>query len=168
MCDCHSILECCVVFSGVKLSIRSFNLFLFNWRLVTWCHRMVVCPKKNSKPRRAVDFQALNLYATCETHHMQSRFHQAHPVPQGTIKTISDAWNGYHSVPLHVDNCHLTTFITPWGPYCYCTAPQGYIASANRYTSRYNEIVTHIPQKTMCVDDSFLGPTLSRRASGRQ
>ena len=27
MCDCHSILECCVVFSGVKLSIRSFNLF---------------------------------------------------------------------------------------------------------------------------------------------
>ena len=29
MCDCHSILECCVVFSGVKLSIRSFNLSLF-------------------------------------------------------------------------------------------------------------------------------------------
>ena len=28
MCDCHSILECCVVFSGVKLSIRSFNLLL--------------------------------------------------------------------------------------------------------------------------------------------
>ena len=28
MCDCHSILECCVVFSGVTLSIRSFNLFL--------------------------------------------------------------------------------------------------------------------------------------------
>ena len=28
LCDCHSILECCVVFSGVKLSIRSFNLFI--------------------------------------------------------------------------------------------------------------------------------------------
>ena len=28
MCDCHSIPECCVMFSGVKLSIRSFNLFL--------------------------------------------------------------------------------------------------------------------------------------------
>ena len=27
MCNCHSILECCVMFSGVKLSIRSFNLF---------------------------------------------------------------------------------------------------------------------------------------------
>ena len=27
MCNCHSILECCVMFYGVKLSIRSFNLF---------------------------------------------------------------------------------------------------------------------------------------------
>ena len=26
MCNCHSILECCVMFSGVKLSIRSFHL----------------------------------------------------------------------------------------------------------------------------------------------
>ena len=29
MCSCHSILECCVTFSGVKLSIRSFNLFIY-------------------------------------------------------------------------------------------------------------------------------------------
>ena len=28
MCSCHSILECCVTFSGVKLSIRSFVLFM--------------------------------------------------------------------------------------------------------------------------------------------
>ena len=27
MYNCHSILECCVMFSGVKLSIRSFVLF---------------------------------------------------------------------------------------------------------------------------------------------
>ena len=28
MCSCHSILECCVTFSGVKFSIRSFVLFI--------------------------------------------------------------------------------------------------------------------------------------------
>ena len=32
MCNCHSILESCVMFSGVKLSIRSFNLFMSNFR----------------------------------------------------------------------------------------------------------------------------------------
>ena len=36
MCNCHSILECCVMFSGVKLSIRSFNLLhvLFDLLLI--------------------------------------------------------------------------------------------------------------------------------------
>ena len=29
MCSCHSILECCVTFSGVKLSIRLFVLFIY-------------------------------------------------------------------------------------------------------------------------------------------
>ena len=28
MCSCHSIPECCVTFSGVKLSIGSFILFI--------------------------------------------------------------------------------------------------------------------------------------------
>ena len=31
MCSCHSILECCVTFSGVKLSIRSFVLLTENF-----------------------------------------------------------------------------------------------------------------------------------------
>ena len=30
VCSCHSILECCFMFSGVKLSIRSFVLLLPN------------------------------------------------------------------------------------------------------------------------------------------
>ena len=30
MCSCHSILECCVTFSGVKLSIRSLVLLLLH------------------------------------------------------------------------------------------------------------------------------------------
>ncbi|VDI39664.1 Hypothetical predicted protein [Mytilus galloprovincialis] len=67
---------------------------------VTWCHRMVVCAKKNGKPRRTVDFQPLNVHATRETHHTPSPFHQARSVPNGKRKTVFDAWNGYHSVPI--------------------------------------------------------------------
>ena len=66
---------------------------------VTWCHRMVVCTKKNDQPRRTVDFQPLNNYATRETHHTQSLFLQARAVPCNMRKTVFDAWNGYHSVP---------------------------------------------------------------------
>lgn len=123
---------------------------------VTWCHRMVVCAKKNGKPRRTVDLQPLNKYATRETHHTQSPFHQARSVPQNKKKTIFDAWNGYHSVPLRTEDRHLTTFITPWGRYRYKTAPQGYIASGDGYSRRYDEIVSHIKNKTKCIDDTLL------------
>ena len=44
MCSCHSILECCVTFSGVKLSIRSFVLFLFAQK--------EIIPKRNQPNRQ--------------------------------------------------------------------------------------------------------------------
>ena len=79
---------------------------------VTWCHQMVICAKKNGTP---IDFQPLNAQATRETHHTQSPFHQACSVPPGKLKNEFDAWNGYHSVALHPDDRHYTTFITATG-----------------------------------------------------
>lgn len=67
---------------------------------VTWCHRMVICAKKNGKPRRTVHFQPLIAHSTRETHHTPSPFHQARSAPNGKKKTVLDAWNGYHSVPI--------------------------------------------------------------------
>ena len=123
---------------------------------VVWCHRMVICPKKNGKPRRTVDFQPLNKYASRETHHTQSPFIQARSVPNHTLKTVFDAWNGYHSVPLDERDRHYTTFITPWGRYRYCVAPQGYVSSGDAYTRRFDEIVMDVPRKTKCIDDTLL------------
>ena len=123
---------------------------------VTWCHRMVVCAKKSGKPRRTVDLQPLNKHALRETHHTRSPFHQARSIPPGTKKTVFDAWNGYHSVPICEDDRHFTTFITPWGRYRYCAAPQGYIASGDAYTRRFDEIVSDIPNHTKCIDDALL------------
>ena len=123
---------------------------------VTWCHRMVICTKKNGSLRRTINFQPLNKHATRETHHCPSPFHQARAIPRGTKKTVFDAWNGYHSVALREEDRHFTTFITPWGRYRYLTAPQGYIASGDAYTSRYDALVAHVTSKTKCVDDALL------------
>ena len=123
---------------------------------VTWCHKMVVCPKKSGKPRRTVDLQALNRHATRETHHTQSPFHQARKVPHHAKKTVFDAWNGYYSIALDERDRHLTTFITPWGRYRYLVAPQGYVSSGDGYSRRFDEIVAHIPQKTKCIDDTLM------------
>ena len=72
---------------------------------------MFTARKKNGKPRRAVDMQVLNKHTVRETHHTQSPFHQAMLVLSGTKKTITDVWNGYHSVPIREEERHLTAFI---------------------------------------------------------
>ena len=123
---------------------------------VTWCHRMIIIPKKSGKPRRNVDMQALNDHAVRETRHSQSPYHQARSIPPKTWKTVMDCWNGYHSIPLREEDRHYTTFITPKGRFRYKVAPQGYIASGDGYTRRFDEIVADVQRKTKCIDDALL------------
>ena len=122
----------------------------------TWCTRMVTVAKSNGSPRRTVDLQALNDASVRQTHHTQSPFHQAMSVPHNTKKTVCDAWNGFHSLTIREEDRHYTNFITPWGRYRYCCAPQGYLASGDAYTRRFDEIIAHTTNKTKCVDDTLL------------
>ena len=67
-----------------------------------------------------------------------------------------DAVDGYHAIPLHNDSKQLTNFITPWGAYRYKRLPQGFIASGDAYTRRYDDLISHIPRKVKCIDDVLL------------
>ena len=82
---------------------------------VTWCHRMVITRKHDGSPRRTVDLSPLNKFYRRETFASESPFHLARRIPQDTWKTVTDAWNGYHSIPLRESGRPLTTFITPFG-----------------------------------------------------
>ena len=70
-------------------------------------------------------------------------------------KTVSDAWNGYHSVPLRKEDRAYTTFIISWGRYHNCTLPQGY-KSADGYSRRFYAIVSDVPNKIKVIDDALL------------
>jgi hypothetical protein len=86
---------------------------------VTWCHRMVVTRKHDGTPRRTVDLLPLNRHCKRETHASETPFHLARCIPRKTRKSVTDAWNGYHSVELHQSDRHLTTFITSFGQWRY-------------------------------------------------
>ena len=122
----------------------------------TWCSRMIPVAKSDGSPRRTIDLQPLNAASVRQTHHTPSPFHQAMSVPHNTVKTTFDAWNGYHSLAIREQDRHYTTFITPWGRYRYCSALQGFLASGDAYTRRFDEIIAHIKNKTKCVDDTLL------------
>ena len=123
---------------------------------VTWCSRMVVAAKADGSPRRTVDLQPQNRHAVRQTHHVPSPFHLADRIPQHTKKTVTDAWNGYHSVPIREEDRHITTFITPWGRFRYRVAPQGFLASGDAYTQRFDSIIADFPNKVKCVDDTCM------------
>ena len=74
-----------------------------------WCQRMVCVQHPNGRPRRTVDLQPLNNFCKWITN---APAKQARSVPKQCWKTVTDAWNGYHSVPLRPEDRHLTTFIT--------------------------------------------------------
>ena len=112
-----------------------------------WCHRMVVVRKQKGSPRRMVDMQRLNDASLRQTHPVLSPYQKDMNVLKGSYKTVTDAWEGYHSVPLDKASSKLTTFVTPFGLYRYLTNPQGNLVSGDAYNKRYDN---------RQVDDSLL------------
>ena len=115
-----------------------------------------ITTKKDGSPRRTIDLQKLNAQALRETHHCQSPFDLASQVPKNRYKTVIDAVDGYHAIPLDKESQLLTTFITPWGRYMYLRLPQGFKAAGDIYTRRYDDIIKDVPNKIKIVDDTLL------------
>ena len=123
---------------------------------VTWLHNMVLTPKSDGTPRRTIDLQPLNRHCVRETHHVIPPVKQARAIPRQVVKTVTDAWNGFHSIDIKREDRDKTTFLTEQGRFRYCRAPMGFLASQDAYTERYDAIIADVPRKSKCVDDTIL------------
>ncbi len=93
---------------------------------VTWCAHMHVVGKKTGEPRQVVDLRGLNQATIRQTHYTEPPFSQAMGIKPHTWRFTSDAWNGYHSVPLDERDMQKTTFITLWGRLRIGWRPRGH------------------------------------------
>ena len=100
--------------------------------------------------------QPLNDASLRQIHHTKPAFQQAMDIPKNQYKCVLDAWNGFHSVKIADQGRHLTTFITEWGRLRYRTAPQGYLASRDAYTFRFDKVTENVKNVHRNVDDSIL------------
>ena len=64
----------------------------------------------------------------------------ASEVPRGTVKSVLDVWNTYHSLPIRAEDKDKLTFIMLCGRYRYLRAPQGYLASGDGSPLRMSRI----------------------------
>ena len=98
---------------------------------------MVITCKHDGTLCRTVDL-SLNRCCQREIFASETPFKLSRRVPRGTWKTVTDAWNGYHGIPLREKKSHTTAFITPFGTWRYTKAPQGFLQSGNGYNRRFN------------------------------
>ena len=77
-------------------------------------------------------------------------------IPHNTKKSVFDMWNGYHNVAIREEDRHLSTIWTMRGRYRYKSAPQGYAASGEAYTHRYNKTTMGIMDIKKVIVDSLL------------
>ena len=121
-----------------------------------WLSPMVITAKANGDPRRTIDYQQLNKATHREVHHTPSPINLVASIPGQTFKTVIDAWNGYHSLPLDEDSKHLTTFLTESGAYRYCRGPQGFHGTGDAFTRRFDDITINEERYVRCIDDGLL------------
>ena len=93
-----------------------------------WCSPTVVVPKPNGKVRICRDFIQLNKAVLRENHPM--------PTTEQTLGKLAGA---------KVISKLLTTFITPWGRYCYTHLPFGISSAPEHFQKSMQRILEDLP-----------------------
>ena len=120
-----------------------------------WCAPMVVVTKKDDV-RICVDLTKLNESVRCERHEM--------PSVEYTIGQLSDAIlfsklvanSGFWQFPLADESALLTTFITPFGRFCFKLLPFGISSAPEHFHRRMSAILEGIDGVLCQIDDILI------------
>ena len=108
-----------------------------------WLVNTVVVKKKNGKWRVCVDFKNLNK-ACLKDHFPMSRIDQLVDATVGHPRmSFLDAFQGYHQIPLVLDDQEKTAFVTPIGNYHYKVMPFGWKTQGLPIKGWWRECLNH-------------------------
>ena len=101
-----------------------------------WCAGMVVVPKPNGKVRICVDLTKLNESILGEFHPLPSVDHTLAQLAGATVFSKLDANSGFWQIGLSPGSAELTTFITPFGRFCFNRLPFGESSAPEHFQKR--------------------------------
>ena len=121
---------------------------------------MVIAPKPGNKIRECVDLTQLNKAVKREVHPMASVDESLAKFQGSRIFSKLDANSGFWQIPLDKASRLLTTFVTPYGRYCFNRLPFG-ISSASKVFQRTMSHMLEGLDGVICHMDDILihGPT---------
>ena len=118
-----------------------------------WCAGMVVVPKQRGKVRIYVDLTKLNESVCRERHILPSVEQTLAQIGGAKHFTKLDANLGYWQIELDPESAKLTTFITPFGRFCFNWLPFGITSAPEHFQRRMTEILGDISGVVYLVDD---------------
>ena len=90
-----------------------------------WLANLVMVPKKDKSWRLCVDFKDVNKACPKDPFPLP-RIDQIVDATAGhDLLCFLDAYSGYHQIRMKESDQEATTFITPYGPFCFNTMPFG-------------------------------------------
>ena len=106
-----------------------------------WCAGMVVVKKKSDGVRICIDLKPMNKCVIRE-HHLLPRVDDTLAQLTGAaIFSKLDTNSGFWQIPLSEESKLLTTFITPFGRYCYNKLPFGITSAPEHFQRRMNSLL---------------------------
>ena len=118
-----------------------------------WCAGMVVVPKKDGKVQICVDLKPLNASVKCEIHPLPKVDDTLAQLSGAKVFSKLNASSGFWQIPLAEKSCHLTTFITPFGRFCFNKMPFGISSAPEHFQCRMNKILSGLPGVLCLIDD---------------
>ena len=120
-----------------------------------WCAGMVVVPKSGGKVRICIDLTKLN-QSVCRERHILPGVEQTLAKLAGAkVFSKLDANSGFWQIPLSEESAKLTTFITPYGRYCFHRLPFGITSGPEHFQRRMSEILEG-QEGVVCMIDDIL------------
>ena len=118
-----------------------------------WCTGMVVVPKSDGRLRICVDLTKLNESFQRERHPITSVDHTLAELGGAKIFLKLDTNSGFGQVHLQEDSALLTTFITPFGRFCFNRLPFGITSAPEYLQKRMNEVLLGLDGVICMMDD---------------
>ena len=118
-----------------------------------WCAGMVVVPKPSGSVRICVDLTELNKAVKREVHPLNSVDQDLAQLTGSKYFTKLDARSGFWQIPLSEESRKYTTFLTPFGRYCFNRLPFGISSTSEIFQRRMNKILSGLDGFVCHTDD---------------
>ena len=121
-----------------------------------WCAGIVIVPKPNGNLRICVDLTKLNESVRRERHILPSVDHVLAQLSGATVFTKLDANAGFWQIKLSEASSIYTTFITPFGRYCFKRLPFGITSAPEFFQKTMSAMILANLDGVVCMIDDIL------------